>query len=92
MFKLFIINVYNTFAVLAVAFFIGIVVIAAETLSYWIEYLSSISLLGLLIVAFRNATTDKSSNPGSGSGAQFINYLDSCVGQTTPCTGLQFAN
>jgi hypothetical protein len=89
MFRVFIVYLYNTFAVLAVVFFIGVVVLSAEILSFWIEYLGNISFLGSLWVWIRSATSDTASNPGSQSGSAAISALENCVGEAFPCPGLQ---
>lgn len=89
MFKIFIVYLYNTFAVLAVVFFIGGVVLSAEILSFWIEYLGNISFLGALWVWIRAETSGTASNPGSQSGSAAIGALENCVGEAFPCPGLQ---
>jgi hypothetical protein len=89
MFRVFIVYLYNTFAVLAVVFFIGVVVLSAEILSFWIEYLGNISFLGSLWVWIRSVVNGTASNPGSQSGSAAINALENCVGEAFPCPGLQ---
>lgn len=89
MFRVFIVYLYNTFAVLSVVFFIGGVVLSAEILSFWIEYLGNISFLGALWVWIRSETSGTASNPGSESGSAAISALENCVGEVFPCPGLQ---
>ena len=89
MLKIFITYIYNTFAALAVVFLIGGVVITAEALAFWIEYLGQLSIFGSLWVWIRTVTSGTGSNPGSESASQPITSLENCVGGGGPCPGLQ---